>query len=82
MSHKKKNIQDYVNLQLIKKNTPDNTPYRQKKMLIEDQFIKVLAAVYGPHDMRDTRLRPLQDKVVVNCQYSTAVFRLVDRLID
>jgi hypothetical protein len=36
---------------------------------------QVLAAVYGPHDMRDSRLRPIQDKVVVNCQYSMAVFR-------
>ena len=31
--------------------------------------------MYGPHDMRDSRLRPIQDKVVVNCQYSMAVFR-------
>ncbi len=38
-------------------------------------YLQVLAAVYGPHDMRDSRLRPSQDKVVVNCQYSMAVFR-------
>merc|ERR1712227_241799 len=41
---------------------------------------KVLAAVYGPHDMsRDTRLRPLHDRVVVNCQYSMAVFSTGER---
>ena len=37
--------------------------------------VQVLAAVYGPHDMRDSRLRPQVDKVTVNCQYSMAVFR-------
>ena len=43
-------------------------------------FFKVLAAVYGPHDMsRDTRLRPLHDRVVVNCQYSMAVFSTGER---
>ena len=35
----------------------------------------MLAAVYGPHDMRESRLRPQQDKGTVNCQYSMAVFR-------
>ena len=43
---------------------------------------QVLAAVYGPHDMGrgDTRgLRPLHDRVVVNCQYSMAVFSTGER---
>ena len=35
----------------------------------------MLAAVYGPHDMRESRLRPNSEKVTVNCQYSMAVFR-------
>ena len=31
--------------------------------------------VYGPHDIsRDTRLQQQHDRVVVNCQYSMAVF--------
>jgi hypothetical protein len=42
-------------------------------------YWQVLAAVYGPHDMRDSRLRPSQDKVVVNCQYSMAVFRYTSK---
>eukprot|EP00088_Acartia_fossae_P042133 TRINITY_DN44135_c0_g1_i1.p1 TRINITY_DN44135_c0_g1~~TRINITY_DN44135_c0_g1_i1.p1 ORF type:complete len:250 (+),score=14.29 TRINITY_DN44135_c0_g1_i1:43-792(+) len=46
---------------------------------LEQGNTKVLAAVYGPHDMRDTRLRPLQDRVVVNCQYSMAVFSTGER---
>lgn len=47
---------------------------------LEQGNTKVLAAVYGPHDMsRDTRLRPLHDKVVVNCQYSMAVFSTGER---
>jgi len=46
---------------------------------IEQGNTKVLAAVYGPHHMRDTRLRPNQEKVVVNCQYSMAVFSTGER---
>jgi len=46
---------------------------------LEQGNTKVLAAVYGPHDMRDTRLRPLHDRVVVNCQYSMAVFSTGER---
>ena len=46
---------------------------------LEQGNTKVLAAVYGPHDMRESRLRPLQDKVVVNCQYSMAVFSTGER---
>ena len=42
---------------------------------LEQGNTKVLAAVYGPHDIsRDTRLRQQHDRVVVNCQYSMAVF--------
>ena len=40
-----------------------------------EKLSQVLAAVYGPHDMRESRLRPQQDKGTVNCQYSMAVFR-------
>jgi len=46
---------------------------------LEQGNTKVLAAVYGPHDMRDSRLRPLHDRVVVNCQYSMAVFSTGER---
>merc|ERR1719281_644762 len=47
---------------------------------LEQGNTMVLAAVYGPHDMsRDTRLRPLHDRVVVNCQYSMAVFSTGER---
>ena len=47
---------------------------------LEQGNTRVLAAVYGPHDMsRDTRLRPHHDKVVVNCQYSMAVFSTGER---
>jgi len=49
---------------------------------LEQGNTKVLAAVYGPHDMGrgDTRgLRPLHDRVVVNCQYSMAVFSTGER---
>ena len=47
---------------------------------LEQGNTKVLAAVYGPHDMsRDTRLRPVHDRVVVNRQYSMAVFSTGER---
>jgi|EP00090_Calanus_glacialis_P041009 exosome complex component RRP41 len=46
---------------------------------LEQGNTKVLAAVYGPHDMRDSRLRALHDRVVVNCQYSMAVFSTGER---
>merc|ERR1711972_549269 len=46
---------------------------------LEQGNTKVLAAVYGPHDMRESRLRPQQDKGTVNCQYSMAVFSTGER---
>jgi len=46
---------------------------------LEQGNTKVLAAVYGPHEMRGSRLKPLFDKVVVNCQYSMAVFSTGER---
>lgn len=46
---------------------------------IEQGNTKVLAAVYGPHDMRESRLRPNAEKVVVNCQFSMAVFSTGER---
>jgi len=46
---------------------------------LEQGNTKVLAAVYGPHEMRGSRQRPLFDAVVVNCQYSMAVFSTGER---
>jgi len=46
---------------------------------LEQGNTKVLAAVYGPHEMRGSRQRPLFEKVVVNCQYSMAVFSTGER---
>ena len=46
---------------------------------LEQGNTRVLCAVYGPHDMRESRMRPHHDKVVVNCQYSMATFSTGER---
>jgi len=46
---------------------------------IEQGNTKVLATVYGPHEIRGSRTRLLQDRVLVNCQYSMAVFSTAER---
>ena len=41
---------------------------------------RVLAAVYGPHEVRATaRTRQLHDRAIVNCQYSMATFSTSER---
>lgn len=46
---------------------------------VEQGNTKVLAAVYGPHEIRGSRSKLLQDKVLVNCQYSMATFSTSER---
>ncbi|XP_033754767.1 exosome complex component RRP41-like [Pecten maximus] len=46
---------------------------------IEQGNTKVLAAVYGPHEIRGSRSKALHDKVLVNCQYSMATFSTGER---
>ncbi|KAK4336662.1 hypothetical protein RND71_043666 [Anisodus tanguticus] len=40
---------------------------------------KVLAAVYGPHDIRFKKSKSLHDKAFINCQYSMATFSTNER---
>ena len=40
---------------------------------------KVLAAVYGPHDIRLKKSKSLHDKAFINCQYSMATFSTNER---
>ncbi|XP_076454684.1 exosome complex component RRP41-like [Babylonia areolata] len=46
---------------------------------IEQGNTKVLAAVYGPHEVRGGRGKALHDRAVVNCQYSMATFSTGER---
>lgn len=46
---------------------------------IEQGNTKVLAAVYGPHEIRGSKAKALHDKVLVNCQYSMATFSTGER---
>lgn len=40
---------------------------------------RVLAAVYGPHEMRGMRSKTLHDRAFINCQYSMATFSTSER---
>lgn len=40
---------------------------------------KVLAAVYGPHQVHGSKAKALYDRALINCQYSMAVFSGVER---
>jgi len=40
---------------------------------------RVLAAVYGPHDIRGARSKAKHDRAVINCQYSMATFSTSER---
>ncbi|CAH1778859.1 unnamed protein product [Owenia fusiformis] len=51
---------------------PDGSAY------VEQGNTKVLAAVYGPHEPRGNIVK-LQDKVVINCQFSMATFSTGER---
>jgi len=46
---------------------------------LEQGNTKVLAAVYGPHEIRGSKSKALHDQVLVNCQYSTATFSMGER---
>ncbi|XP_067929557.1 exosome complex component RRP41-like [Watersipora subatra] len=46
---------------------------------IEQGNTKVLAAVYGPHEITGSKSRALHDRVLVNCQYSMATFSTGER---
>lgn len=46
---------------------------------LEQGNTKVLAAVYGPHEIRGSRLKLQHDKVNINCQYSMATFSTAER---
>ncbi|KDR24253.1 Exosome complex exonuclease RRP41, partial [Zootermopsis nevadensis] len=52
---------------------PDGSAY------LEQGNTKVLAAVYGPHEIRGSRTKSLHDKALVNCQYSMATFSTGER---
>ncbi|XP_064485220.1 exosome complex component RRP41-like [Ornithodoros turicata] len=46
---------------------------------LEQGNSKVLAAVYGPHEIRGSRAKALHDRVLVNCQFSMATFSSLER---
>ncbi|XP_059177224.1 exosome complex component RRP41-like [Physella acuta] len=46
---------------------------------LEQGNTKVLAAVYGPHEIRGGKSKQLHDKLLINCQYSMATFSTQDR---
>ncbi|KAL3287435.1 hypothetical protein HHI36_001906 [Cryptolaemus montrouzieri] len=52
---------------------PDGSAY------IEQGLTKVLAAVYGPHQVRGNRSKAQHDCAIVNCQFSMAVFSTGER---
>ncbi|CAH0550846.1 unnamed protein product [Brassicogethes aeneus] len=52
---------------------PDGSAY------IEQGLTKVLAAVYGPHQVRGQRSKAQHDGALVNCQFSMAVFSTGER---
>ncbi|XP_054275833.1 exosome complex component RRP41 [Macrosteles quadrilineatus] len=52
---------------------PDGSAY------LEQGNTKVLAAVYGPHQVRGKGQKAIHDAVLVNCQYSMATFSTGER---
>lgn len=52
---------------------PDGSAY------IEQGLTKVLASIYGPHQVRGGRSKAQHDAAVVNCQFSMAVFSTGER---
>ncbi|XP_044264119.1 exosome complex component RRP41-like [Tribolium madens] len=52
---------------------PDGSAY------LEQGLTKILAAVYGPHQVRGSRSKAQHDSAVVNCQFSMAVFSTGER---
>lgn len=52
---------------------PDGSAY------IEQGLTKVLASVYGPHQVRGGRSKAQHDSAIINCQFSMAVFSTGER---
>ncbi|KAB0799331.1 hypothetical protein PPYR_07211 [Photinus pyralis] len=52
---------------------PDGSAY------LEQGLTKVLAAVYGPHQVRGGRSKAQHDAAIINCQFSMAVFSTGER---
>jgi len=48
---------------------------------LEQGFTKVLAAVYGPHEVTRNKNQAPVDKVFINCQYSAATFSESERKV-
>lgn len=48
---------------------------------LEQGLTKVLAAVYGPHEVRKNKSKASPDKCLVNCQYSMATFSTAERKV-
>jgi len=46
---------------------------------LEQGNTKVLATVYGPHEVRGSRGKILHDRVLINCEYSMATFSTAER---
>nr|CAG4645044.1 EOG090X0BHT [Leptodora kindtii] len=46
---------------------------------LEQGNTKILAAVYGPHEVTGSKSKASHDHVLVNCQYSTATFSSSER---
>uniref|UniRef100_T1J870 Putative exosome complex component RRP41 n=1 Tax=Strigamia maritima TaxID=126957 RepID=T1J870_STRMM len=46
---------------------------------IEQGNTKVLAAVYGPHEIRGSRANAIHNNALINCQYSMATFSTGER---
>ncbi|VVC32325.1 Hypothetical protein CINCED_3A010613 [Cinara cedri] len=54
-------------------NQPDGSAY------LEQGNTKVVAAVYGPHEIRTNRSKASNENAVINCQYSMATFSRSER---
>ncbi|XP_040026837.2 exosome complex component RRP41 [Gasterosteus aculeatus] len=46
---------------------------------LEQGNTKVLAVVYGPHEVRGSRTRSRHERALINCQYSMATFSTAER---
>lgn len=62
-----------INCKLGVFSQPDGSAY------LEQGYTKVLAAVYGPHEIRGSKTKSIHDQVLVNCQYSMATFSTGER---
>lgn len=67
------------------KHTSRQAGYRNAKLFKVyftrcDRYFQVLCAVYGPHEARQ-RSRVLDDRCIINCQYSMATFSTNERKV-